>query len=284
MEYIKHISKAIEYIEENLQHDINLTDYAKISGYSQYHFLRLFKYVTGLTPADYIRKRRISEIAKAMMNEDEYISALAFQYGFNSKENFIRAFKSEHHILPTEYKIAENSLKLLDKFTLNNTDFSVMPQIVTIEGFTLITYKSDENYTPNFWNRYNAKGLSKVLSGGKVVRDYGVCVWNDQTGQHDYYIGIKSDDADGDLRGAYTLKINGGLYALFSTPPAKHSDFVNTIHKTWNYIFNIWLPQSVYRYSDGYQFECYVEASRIYSEDIYIPIQIKNEENYDEKT
>jgi AraC family transcriptional regulator len=132
------------------------------------------------------------------------------------------------------------------------------------------------NYTPNFWNRYNAKGLSKVLSGGKVVRDYGVCIWNDETGKLDYYIGITKDDANGDLRETHTLRINGGLYALFATPPAKHSDFVNTIHKTWNYIFNIWLPQSEYRFAGGYQFECYVEASRIYSEDICIPI-IKNE-------
>jgi len=211
-----------------------------------------------------------------MMDNDEFISELAFQYGFNSKENFIRAFKTEHHILPTEYKTAENSLKLYNKITFDNTDFTVSPQIVTIESFTLITYKSDEAYTPRFWNRYNAKGLSKILSGGKIVRDYGVCIWNDETGKLDYYIGIKKDDANGDLRGAHTLKINGGLYALVATPPTEHSDFVNTIHETWDYIFCIWLPQSEYRFAGGYQFESYVEASRIYSEDICIPI-IKNE-------
>lgn len=275
MEYIKHIAKAIDYIEENLQTDITLAACAKVSGYSQYHFLRLFKYTTGLTPADYIRKRRISEIAKAMMDNDEYISELAFQYGFNSKENFIRSFKSEHHILPTEYKTAENSLKLYNKITFENTDFAVSPSIITIESFTLITYKSDEDYTQNFWNKYNAKGYSKILSGGRVVKDYGVCVWNSNEDKLDYYIGIKKDDANGDLRGTHTLKINDGLYALFPTPPAKHSDFVNTIHKTWDYIFNVWLPQSEYSYSGGYQFESYVEASRIYSEDIYIPIKIK---------
>lgn len=39
-------------------------------------------------------------------------------YGFNSKENFMRAFKREHHILPTEYRSAENSLKLYEKYRL----------------------------------------------------------------------------------------------------------------------------------------------------------------------
>lgn len=38
MEYIKHITKAIDFIEENLQTDITLAACAKVSGYSQYNF------------------------------------------------------------------------------------------------------------------------------------------------------------------------------------------------------------------------------------------------------
>lgn len=283
MEYKEHIAKAIDYIEENLQQDISLAACAKVSGYSQYHFLRLFKYFMGLTPADYIRKRRLSEIAKAMMDSDEYISALAFQYGFNSKENFVRAFKTEHHILPTEYKSVANSLKLYDKITFENADFMVSPSIISIESFTVIGYKSDEDIPANFWNRYNAKGLSKVLSGGKVVCDYGVCIRNLEKNKLDYYIGVKDNEAKGDLRGTHNLMISGGLYALFSTPPAKQSDFVAIIHKTWDYILNTWMPQSEYTFTDGHQFECYVEESRVYSEDIYIPITKKIRRNHMKK-
>lgn len=173
MEYLKQIEKVIEYMEENLKYDIDLMSCAKVSGYSMYHFLRVFKYVTGLTPSDYIRKRRLSEIAKKIVNGNEYISDFAFQYGFNSKENFIRAFKSEHHILPTEYKSAENSLKLYERFAFKTTEFFVTPKLVELCSFELTVFKSDEAYIPNFWNKYNAKKLSQRLSGGKVVRDYG---------------------------------------------------------------------------------------------------------------
>ena len=272
MEYLEQIQKAVSYIEENLKQEISLATLAKVSGYSQYHFLRVFKYVTGLTPADYIRKRRLSEIAKEMVKGDGFISELAFQYSFNSKENFIRAFKSEHHILPTEYKQAENSLKLYDRFTFNSTDFSVTPKILTLPDINLTLYKSDEDYIPNFWNKYNAKKLSLQLSGGEIVRDYGVCVWNEIDKKHDYYIGIETSDAKGDISGTKNITINSGLYALFSTPPTTHSDFVNTIHKTWRFIHQKWIPQSDFTYSCGYQFECYIEQSRIFSEDIYIPI------------
>ena len=118
------------------------------------------------------------------------------------------------------------------------------------------------------------------LSGGKIVADYGVCWWNNEKNRVDYFIGIKTSDANGDITGTSPLEISGGLYAIFATPPTSHFDFVNTIHRTWPYILNVWMPQSEYRCARGYkyQFETYVEASRTYSEDIYIPIERKDKD------
>lgn len=273
MDYREHIEKVIDYIEENLQCEINLTDCAKVSGYSSYHFLRIFRDVVGLTPADYIRKRRIAEISKEIMRGNQYISPIAFQYGFNSKENFLRAFKMEHHILPTEYKEARNSLKLYERFRFETGDFSVKPGIVEIQPFSLTVYKCDEEVVPNFWNKYNARGLSQVLSGGKEVWDYGVSSWNREEKRLDYYISIPSEYAAGDIEGTLELSIPGGVYAVFSTPAADQDTFVTQIHKTWDYIKK-WFPDGGYERRSGYEFECYREKSRLFLEDIYIPVQI----------
>ena len=62
-----HIQHALDWIEDNLQYDICPADMARAAGYSEYHFLRLFKKTVGLTPADYIRKRRITEIVRRMV-------------------------------------------------------------------------------------------------------------------------------------------------------------------------------------------------------------------------
>lgn len=275
MDYREHIAKAVDYIEENLKNELDIATCAKVSGYSQYHFLRVFKEATGLTPADYIRKRRITEVAKEITKGNEYISEIAFETGFNSKENFIRAFKAEHHILPTEYKSAENSLKLYERFEFEVKPFSVTPKIITLETFSLLVYKSDEDYTPNFWNKYNAKKMSQKLSGGKVAKDYGVCIWNSVDSKIDYYIGIKTQDANGDIGGTQEIVIAGGMYAVFATPITTQSDFVNNIHKTWEFIGAKWLPVSQYNRTGGYEFESYIEESRIFSEDIYIPLTRK---------
>lgn len=277
MDYTKHIADAVDYIEDNLNNDICIADCAKACGYSVYHFIRVFKEVIGLTPSDYIRKRRLSEIAKEIAGNNEYISEIAFRYGFNSKENFLRAFKNEHGILPTEYKSIENSLQLYDRFTFHENNFFIAPRIVKTEPFCLTVYKSDESHIPNFWNKYNAKGYSLKLSGGIITRDYGVSIWNFTENKLDYYIGIKSDYAMGDLSGTAKINISGGLYAIFSTPAANHNDFIKIIHSTWDYINNVWLKNSEYRRTGDYEFECYIEKSRLFSEDIFIPIKTKED-------
>ena len=279
MESLSTVQKAIDYIEENLKNDISIGQVAAAIGYSEYHFLRIFKRFVGFTPASYIRKRRISEIVGRMESGDgsRPISDIAFEYGFNSKENFIRAFKSEHHILPTEYRRHGNSLKLYGRFELVPKCEGILCDIVELDAFRVVAFPSDEEDPTNFWNRYNVSGLSSRLSGGRTVADYGVCRWNASTARLDYWIGIDERDAAGDTSGTVTLSLSGGLYGVFQTPPATHTDFVGTIGKTWDYIRDVWLPQSRYERRHDYEFERYVEKSRLFSETIFVPIRIKKE-------
>lgn len=271
MEYQVHIAQGIEYIEANLKGDISLWECAAAAGYSKYHFLRVFKEATGLTPADYIRKRRITEIIKVMKPGTSLVQ-LAYEYGFNSKENFTRAFYREHHILPTEYRAALNSLKLYEPIAFQLPPFFVEPVFVQLAPFALMAYPSDEAYAPNFWNKYNGKNWSKKLSGGDVCEDYGVSRFDPVHSRIEYFIGLRKEKALGDAQGTVELFVEGGLYAVFTTPPTSHYQFVNTIHRTWRYINEEWLPGSGYTRAGNCDIETYVEDSRTYSEKIYIRV------------
>ncbi len=275
-DYREQISKAIDYIEGNLcSEELNIASIADVTGYSKYHFLRIFREVCGMTPHDYIRKRRISEIVKRMRNESGSISEIAFEFGFNSKENFSRAFKCEHGILPTQFKATDNSLKLYDRLYFELPVYRVDGFIHELESFQIVAYKCDEAEPHRFWNRYNAEERSCRLSGGRVVQDFGVSKWNDSLRKIDYYIGIRKTDVQGECSNTVTLNISGGLYAVFDTPPSTYFDFVNTIHNTWSYIGKVWLPENGYVRTGGYEIESYIEKSRTFSERIYIPIKKK---------
>ena len=174
--------------------------------------------------------------------------------------------------MPTEYKSAKNSLKLYERIKLETTPFAVTPKFVKLKAFSLIGYMYSDGYIPHYWNKYHSGKLSKKLSGGKSCADFGVSIWNHKMNKQDYFIGIRSDEALGDISNTIKIKISNGLYAVFTTPESTQFDYVNTVHKTWNYIRS-WSPENGYRCANNYQFETRIEDSGIFSEDIYIPLK-----------
>lgn len=272
------LTRVIRYIEDHLSDDTSLSNaaLASVAGYSKFHFQRIFYHTVRLTPADYIRKRRITEIVKHMDDEGIFISNLAYRYGFNSQENFIRAFKREHKILPTECRTVQCSLRLWEPFDFQNSIPMPMVSILYMKAFSLVTYAFDDGYAPNCWNIYNAESRSQRLSGGKTVTDYGAMRWNYDKNKLDYYIGIDSRYAHGDMNGTVTLNVDSGWYAVFQTAPANQYTFVDTVRKTWDWIGKRWLPENDYRRRNDWELECYTESGKTYSETIYIPIAKEN--------
>lgn len=273
MRYAVSFEKVLGYIEENLYEDISLDQLASVAGYSKYHFLRLFKETFDMTPLEYVRRRRITESVRDLADTDEYISQIGYKHGFNSKENFTRAFQTEHHICPSEYRMNDNSLKLLHRIRPDEDTLILVPKIVSLEPFSATVYKSDEEDPTRFWNKYNCGGFSRRLSGGEAQTDYGFSVWNFEQGKLDYYAGILTEHARGDLSGTIQLHVEGGLYAVFDTPKADKYTFVNTIRRTWDYIMKEWVPQCSYEYLGDCDFETYREDSREFSEQIFIHIR-----------
>lgn len=268
------ITKVLDYIENHLRDDtkLNVTSLSKIAGYSEFHFVRVFKEIVGLTPAGYIRKRRISEIVKRI-GDNRPISEIAFEYGFNSKENFTRAFKSEHNVLPTEFKSANCSLHLFEPFSFGINNPVPKVSMKFMESFSLTAYSYGNAFPPKCWNKYNTEKRSLLLSNGVITEDFGIMRWNNQLSCLEYFIGIPTEIAKGNTKETIKLQIEGGLYAVFQTVPASQHDFVDTIRKTWDWINNVWLPTSGYKRKSGFELESYTESSNIYSELIYIPIE-----------
>ena len=276
MEHV-HIRRVLDYVEEHLKDDrqgvLDNAALARVAGYSEYHFLRVFRDFVHLTPADYIRKRRISEIVRRIGDGSRPMSDIAFEYGFNSKENFTRAFKKEHGILPTEFRSAQCSLRLYEPFEFDPAPPHPDVSLVFLQGFALCAYPSDEASPPLFWNKYNAEKRSLRLSGGKMTEDFGAMKWNRETKRLDYYIGIRAEDAKGETDGTVRLFIDGGLYAIFETPTATQHGFASTIRHTWDWIYGVWMPMGGYRRGSGFELESYVESSKQYTERIYIPLE-----------
>ena len=98
MEWLKNLSNAIEYIEDNLDKEISYEEAARIACCSTYYFQRLFSYVAGVSLSEYIRKRRMSQAAFELQRTDKKVLDVALKYGYTSPTSFNRAFQSVHGI------------------------------------------------------------------------------------------------------------------------------------------------------------------------------------------
>jgi AraC-like DNA-binding protein len=74
---------------------------AKVCGYSENRLRQKFYNITGETPSGYLRKRRLTEAARALI-AGERIVDVTFRYGYSSQDNFTTAFKAWFGITPGE--------------------------------------------------------------------------------------------------------------------------------------------------------------------------------------
>lgn len=96
------IVRSLDYIEDNLADSLTLSDIAGASGYSRYHFLRVFKRCTGQTPHAYLMRRRV-ERAQQLLRRGDSIADTAYGAGFTDQAHLSRRFKQIVGVTPGEF-------------------------------------------------------------------------------------------------------------------------------------------------------------------------------------
>ena len=102
-EHIMAVQRMQEYIASNLGDEITMADLARVSLFSPWYSYRLFRQYTSLTPADYIRRLRLSRSALMLKQGECRVTDAAFDMGFGSVDGFQRAFLKEFGCNPGEY-------------------------------------------------------------------------------------------------------------------------------------------------------------------------------------
>ena len=98
------IARSLEYIHEHFLEEIDLETLANISYMSKYHFLRIFKQKTLITPHQYILNLRI-EYAYRLIQKDIPLSLIAQTSGFSDQSHFIRVFKQRFGFTPAKLRV-----------------------------------------------------------------------------------------------------------------------------------------------------------------------------------
>jgi AraC family transcriptional regulator len=96
--------RVIDFIEARLADNISLGDLASEACLSPFHFSRLFRDATGLSPHRYVIERRIQRAQKLLACHQLSLVEIALDTGFGSQANFTRVFRKVAGVTPGQYR------------------------------------------------------------------------------------------------------------------------------------------------------------------------------------
>lgn len=101
------LQKVFDYIHTYLDQDITLSDVADILSLSQYHFCRLFKQSTGVTPHQYLTQCRINQAKQLLLTTKLTITEIAFEVGITNHSSFTRLFRQHVGVTPKVFRASQ---------------------------------------------------------------------------------------------------------------------------------------------------------------------------------
>lgn len=103
-EYLQRFNEVLDYIDLHYTEELSLDEVADFSGFSKYHFTRLFKQYTDSTFYDYLSFKRIKAAELLLTKPEMSITEIALQSGFSSISTFNRIFKQRKNCTPSQYR------------------------------------------------------------------------------------------------------------------------------------------------------------------------------------
>jgi len=99
------LRSVMDFIGDNYERDLTLTELAGVAGMSTFHFAREFKRAAGTTPHQYLMKFRV-ERAKSLLAESKLpLVEVGFRSGFSHQSHFSRLFRRLTGTTPLSYRL-----------------------------------------------------------------------------------------------------------------------------------------------------------------------------------
>lgn len=128
------LSKALEYIEDNLTGGITPEMCARECAYSLSSLQKMFRCAFNIGISDYISRRRLTMAARELIETDDTVLDIAVKYGYNSHEVFTRAFVRLWGITPGKFRQSSGFYEIFPKLTENRTVTDEGGNAVMISG------------------------------------------------------------------------------------------------------------------------------------------------------
>ena len=284
MDWLDRMNNTMDYIELHLTDTIKFKELAKIACCSEYHFQRMFSFISGVALSEYIRRRRLTLAAIELQNTNSRIIDISLKYGYESPEAFSRAFKNLHGVAPASVRNMGITLKAYPKMTFClsikggiEMNYRIEPK----EAFKVFGVAAEINLTdgrgfievPEFWDKCIEDGSMKrinEISGNEGTLCHAA-LFSRREGACTYM--LCRHVPEGGVPDEYTtLHVPTLTWAIFPTDAKSEVGTGEQIQNIWKRVFTEWFPTSGYVHAEGPDFEMYYDIEDGDWGEVWVPV------------
>ncbi len=275
MGYYINLQRAIDYIEANLDSNVELEQIAKAAGYSIPHLYRVFGVIVGCSVKEYVRRRKLSKAMFDIVTTSRSITEIAFEHGFDSHEAFTRAFKLAYGAPPSCFRKVHAEPGLFERVNLLSREneegvIILKPEVICKDEKKLVGIVRKINQGENLKHGLISKVKSEfVKMAGAIVNRIGEDLYY---AVYDY-APADIDKEDNEINFTYYYCVEVSEYGKIPEgmvkkviPQAKYAVFNyytknNTLNgekldqPVYDYIDGIWLPNSGFELAETSDYE-----------------------------
>jgi AraC family transcriptional regulator len=103
---VRQLRKVEDYVHERLADDISLDSLAELAELSPFHFSRVFKQTTGMSPLQFVTRERITRAQQLIRETKRSLIEIGLEVGYKNPSHFAQVFRRVVGVTPTEFRSA----------------------------------------------------------------------------------------------------------------------------------------------------------------------------------
>ena len=268
VDYRAAIDLVTSYVQSHLEDDLLLEELAGYTGFSPYHFHRIFAGMMGETVADYVQRVRMAMAVQRLLHTTEPVTEIGLAVGYKTPAAFTKAFRLRFGVPPTAFRLMERSAAyaLLIQQPLPYTAARRLPQpeirtlpdlrVLYVRGWGIIDYSfakaADQAFSTLFCYLQQRKLMHAFHACLAITPDDYDVVPHEQC-RIDAGV-ILNEGVQVELTSEVALQVlPAGRWAIFH-----HKGPYDTLWQSWNVAYRDWLPRSNERPRDVPPLEIYL--------------------------
>ncbi|MEV8359600.1 AraC family transcriptional regulator [Microbacterium sp. 67-17] len=260
---IAELNRLIDVIDDDLSEDLDIGALAREAGVTEYHLRRMFSSLVGMPLSEYIRRRRMTVAAAAVVAGDPLLD-IAVRFGYGSTEAFGRAFRAVHGSSPAEVRVNGGPLRTQPKLRLRLTvegNTTMDTRIAERPAFRLVGHAArvpliHEGINPHVQQFVAAlpareharlKELSSTEPGGLLQVSDGVDPDYREGTELTYLHGVALDAAASVPADLDVIEVEAGEWAVFRTS----GPYPAALQEAYAASASDWFPSNLWQLRPG---------------------------------